>query len=100
MNGVIETATGDLLRFGNSDFENDGSFDAGTETYRTDVPAGAKVRCAEDETNMTRWNGSAWVEVAQPVPADQSVCIYLKSPDGTNYKVKVDNAGVLSTEAD
>lgn len=66
-NGVIETATGDLLRAGSSDFENDGSFDAGTETYKTDVPVPAKIKFGDD-ANMHRWNGSAWVEVAAPVP--------------------------------
>ena len=65
-NGVIETATGDLLRAGFCDFENDGQFSAGTETYRTDVPHPAKVKGDASETNMHRWTGSAWTEVAQP----------------------------------
>lgn len=64
--GVIETATGDLLRSGYCDFTNDGAFNGGTETERTDVPHPAKTRGDADETNMDRWNGSAWVEVAQP----------------------------------
>ena len=65
-NGVIETATGDLKRAGYCDFENDGSFDSGTETMRSDCPHPGKVKGDPQETNMTRWNGSAWVEVAQP----------------------------------
>ena len=65
-NGVIETATGDLLRAGYCDFTTDGSFDSGTETERTDVPHPSKVRGQEDYANMHRWNGTAWVEVAQP----------------------------------
>ncbi len=44
MNGVIETATGDLIRKGFTDFENDGSFDSGTETYKTDITDGALVK--------------------------------------------------------
>lgn len=65
-NGVIETTTGDLLRCGFSDFENDGSFDGDTETYKTDTPHPGKVKGDPDETQMHRWNGSAWTEVAQP----------------------------------
>ena len=60
MNGVIETATGDLLRKGFSDFENDGSFDSGTETYKTDVPDDAIVKVINGG-DFTRWNGSAYV---------------------------------------
>ncbi len=65
-NGVIETSSGDLLRAGRSDFENDGSFDAGTETYKTDVPVPPTIRKAGASGNFDRWNGSVWVEIAQP----------------------------------
>jgi hypothetical protein len=65
-NGVIETATGDLLRAGYCDFENDGSFDPDTETYRTDVPDAARVRGDDASTVMHRWTGSAWTLVDQP----------------------------------
>ena len=68
LNGVIETSTGDLLRAGFSDFENDGSFDGGTETFRTDVPFPAKIRGDQDNSVMQRWTGSEWIEVAQIVP--------------------------------
>lgn len=65
MNGVIETTTGDLLRAGvNVDFVNDGSFDAGTETIRTDVPMPPKRKGQRGVANKHRWNGSAWAEVA------------------------------------
>ncbi len=64
--GVYETSSGDLLRAGYSDFPNDGAFNAGTETYRTDVPFPSKIKGDEDESNMHRWNGSTWVEVSQP----------------------------------
>ena len=64
--GVIETSSGDLLRAGYCDFENDGSFDSGSETIRSDAPEPAKVRGDSDESQMHRWNGSAWVLVAQP----------------------------------
>lgn len=65
-NGVIETSTGDLIRAGFCDFENDDQFDSGTESYRTDVPFPFKIRGDVTEANMHRWNGSSWVEVAQP----------------------------------
>lgn len=60
-NGIYETATGDLLS------ASTGPMTAGAgETLRSDAPDPAKVRGDTDETNMHRWNGSAWVEVAQP----------------------------------
>ena len=65
-NGVIETATGNLLRAGFCDFENDGSFDSENETMRTDCPFPAKCRWAFGESQMHRWTGSAWTLVAQP----------------------------------
>jgi hypothetical protein len=65
-NGVIETSSGDLLRAGYCDFTGDGSFDSGTETERTDCPHPAMTKGDPDETNMHRWNGSIWTEVAQP----------------------------------
>ena len=58
-NGVIETSTGDLLRWGYCDFLNDGSFDGATETHKTDVPEGSVARKAN--ISFTNWNGSAWV---------------------------------------
>jgi len=60
-NGVIETATGDLLRCGFADFENDGTFDGGTESYRTDVPVPANTRnCRDDDDKYHQWDGDAW----------------------------------------
>ena len=64
--GVIETSSGDLLRCGHCVFDDDGSFDGGTETERTDAPFPGKTRGDAGETQMSRWNGSAWVEVDQP----------------------------------
>lgn len=64
--GVYETSSGDLLRCGYCDFSDDGSFDSGTETQRTDVPFPGKVRGDTEEDKMHRWNGSSWVEVDQP----------------------------------
>ena len=57
--GVIKTATGELLRSGYCDFENDGSFDSATETYREDVPDDATVR--REAGSYSSWDGSAWV---------------------------------------
>lgn len=66
-NGVIENATGDLLRAGDCDFNNDGSFDPATETIRTDVPVPARARGDDVPDNkMHRHTGSEWIEVDQP----------------------------------
>lgn len=68
-NGVVETATGDLLRAGFCNFKDDGSFDAASETYRTDVPFPAKTKGSEDHSDMHRSagpDGTAWTEVPQP----------------------------------
>ena len=64
-NGVIETSSGRLRRAGFCDFENDGSFDATTESYRTDVPHPAKVEGDDDETMVTKWTGTEWSEEVQ-----------------------------------
>ena len=65
--GIIKTSSGNLLRSGsNIDFENDGSFDSLTETYKTDVPFLNKVEGDTEETMVTHWTGSVWDEVAQP----------------------------------
>jgi len=65
LNGVIETATGDLLRAGFSDFENDGSFDGATETFVTNVPSPFYIRGNGNNGVYHRWNGSAWIEVSE-----------------------------------
>lgn len=60
MNGVIETATGDLLRKGSGvDFANDGAFDATKESVRADVPDEAILRGRANP--FSRWDGSAWI---------------------------------------
>ncbi len=65
-NGVIETASGDLLRSGFCDFEHDGSFEPSTETHMSNVPFPSKCKGDEGETKMDRWNGLEWIEVDQP----------------------------------
>jgi hypothetical protein len=65
MNGVIETATGDLLRAGYTDFSADGSFDSGTESYRTDVPLNAATKNSpNDDGTWSRWDGSDWISAS------------------------------------
>lgn len=66
MNGVIDTATGDLLRAGFCDFTLDGSFNPGTETYRTDVPFPSKVKGSEYELEFHQWDGLDWILVIMP----------------------------------
>jgi len=61
--GVIDTATGDLLRCGYSDFENDGSFDGANETIKTDLPNPGTIKDNENGKDFDRWDGAAWVKV-------------------------------------
>jgi len=63
-NGVIELATGDLLRAGFCDFTTDGTFDPSREAYRTDVPFPAVSR---GNGSWHRWDGKAWLVVADLV---------------------------------
>lgn len=60
MNGVIETATGDLLRAGYADFLNDGAFNPAVESYRVDVPEPAFARSRRRNTQIHRWGGVQW----------------------------------------
>ena len=63
-NGIIEDATGDLLKAGFT--TGLGTVEAG-QTQRTDVPHPGRYRGKAGATMMTRWDGTAWIEVAQPV---------------------------------
>lgn len=67
-NGVINQATGDLLRCGNCDFSTDGAFNASTEAIRTDVPIPAYTKGQPGSTQFTRWNGTAYVLIAATPP--------------------------------
>ena len=93
MNGVYETATGDLLRAGFS------TFTAGAgETLRSDVPEPPLRRRYGTSGNMHRWNGSAWVEVAQPPHQRSQDQLFDENGDG--WFLQVDSAGTLSTVFD
>jgi hypothetical protein len=127
-NGVIETSSGDLLRYGQC------SFVAGTgETAVSNVPVPAKRRYQPGETQMHRWSSPDWTLVDQPdlpapnlgsvlvdsldttpaggintgtITSDHDVEItetgkgpILKSPDGNKHRIKVANDGSISTEA-
>lgn len=60
-NGVTEDLTGDLLRAGFTDFENDGALLSG-QTFHENVPRPAYVRGEPDgDGKHHNWNGSAWV---------------------------------------
>ncbi len=61
--GVIETATGDLLRTGFCDFENDGTFDPETETIREDIPEGAIIKDHYSGLDYHQWDGENFVSI-------------------------------------
>lgn len=66
--GVIKVATGNLLRYGaltQEEWENDGSFDGGTEAVRTDVPLPALRKDEPGATQMNQWTGTEWILVSQ-----------------------------------
>jgi hypothetical protein len=58
-NGVIEKATGDLLRAGHCSFTHDPA----TEEYRTDVPEDCYCRYQLAAKKLTRWTGTEWIIV-------------------------------------
>lgn len=60
MNGVIETATGDLIRAGGCDFDVvDG------EEFRDDVPSPFQVRGCCPYGTVHRWTGDEWIVVGE-----------------------------------
>lgn len=68
MNGIIETATGDLLRAGFTTFVA-----AEGETVRSDVPFPSKIRKpgAPGEFHRSHGsNGTAWILIDQPIDPD------------------------------
>lgn len=89
INGVVETATGDLIRAGYTDFENDGTFDPLTETYLTNVPVPAFVRRIGRGGRMHRWNGSSWALVPQPQPPTSANSAGEQGTTSTTYLQKV-----------
>jgi hypothetical protein len=56
MQGVIDRATGDLVRFGFCDFANDGRFDPKTEELRRDLPDQRFGRDGLLAHLLTRWS--------------------------------------------
>ncbi len=74
--GVIVTATGDLVRAGYVDFDSFPDFECGTESVRTDVLQPAFVKNTfngvvsaidPDFDKFHRWNGSSWITVANNI---------------------------------
>jgi len=62
--GIIETSSGNLIRCGFTDFENDGSFDSGTETFKTDVPFPGKLKKQFDDgenSDYHNFDGNDWI---------------------------------------
>lgn len=59
MNGVIEIATGDLIRAGGVDFTLEPGFDELTEAQRTEVPVPACIR-KYLAYEWHRWTGTVW----------------------------------------
>lgn len=57
--GVIDKATGNLLRAGNSDFDQQEEFDPQNEEFRTDVPKPPRIFHSTDG-QYHQWTGSAW----------------------------------------
>ncbi len=64
--GVIEIASGDLLRAGM--VPSDSWVIAPGEALRTDVPLDFRARYEPFATQMSQWDGNAWQLVAQPAP--------------------------------
>lgn len=75
-NGVIETATGDLLRAGFCDFSSDGAFDPSRESVRADVPFPATARGG---VAWHRWNGNAWIVVSDLLVAKKERLLAMKT---------------------
>lgn len=61
MNGIIDRATGDLLRAGHSVFTPGPG-----EAFRGDVPIGANIRGEAIAAEFSRWDGNQWIKVPQP----------------------------------
>jgi hypothetical protein len=94
--GVIEKSSGDLLRFGMSDFANDGSFNAATEEIREDVPEDAVARrftydepgasYAQDHSRWTSELGWHFISL-EPIPL-LTTSPQLSTTTDSNFKTK------------
>lgn len=83
-NGVIETSTGDLIRMGYADFENDGNFDVSRETYMAGIPGGLVVR-GKGDNGYSRWDGAAWVWVED---SGESILLKAKTKKNTSIDAR------------
>ena len=110
LNGIIETATGDLLRWGYSTFTPG----TGESAAPTPLPANPKRKFQSGETQMHQWNGAAYILVAQPpkpapdatfgkVTAEKDVLISndqngvcLTSGDGSIWRQTIDDSGATT----
>ena len=81
---VIETTTSDVLRMGYTDFENDGTFDSGTETQVDADPPVAFPSKGE----VLRWNGTALVVVQRDLAVLKAEKIGKLSKRFTKYLEK------------
>ena len=90
LTGIIETTSGDLLRAGYSTFTPG----TGESDAPTPLPVPPLIRRPGEPGNHHRWNGSAYIEVAQPLP-DQTILV-LYDENGAEWHVKVNSNGTLS----
>jgi hypothetical protein len=87
---MIENATGDLLAAGwEVDFTGDSRYTASLCSIRNDVPDPAKIRGDFCNNVFQRWNGTAWVEVAQADPMPKVMKVELSGVALTKDKVLV-----------
>ena len=89
-NGIIETASGDLLRYGNCDFSSDGSFNPEIETLAFDVPDGAICRKIYGG-DYTSFNGVIWQTVIRvPFKPKSKETIFFEVLSGATSELQDD----------
>jgi len=95
-NGIIDDATGYLLKCGYTDFTS--QVKSG-QSIRTDVPEGAEC-LTYDGTEVAKWTGSVWTtEVPDTTGVDLSSPVVVgKSPDGTEWKAIFTDTGKVKIE--
>ncbi len=92
---VIDTATSIVKRHGFTDFSSDGSFNGVTETLLVEGVDYTEPQTF-DLSTLYQWSSGSQVFI--PVGPTPGFPPFVISPNGTAWRIVVDNSGTLSTQ--
>lgn len=86
MNGIIENATGYLLKAGYCDFSGDAGYNSAIHTIKIDVPETAHCKGDDNWPEMHQWTPAGWVLTSQQIlPVVQAALVEKLRIELNNY---------------